>query len=95
MELLVAEIVTNALIHGRSAVDIRMRTYGDRLRVEVRDNEPHPPIPAAILDTAETSDDEAESGRGLLIVDAIASDWGSSPMGRGKTTWFEMLIPAA
>ncbi|WP_331772974.1 SpoIIE family protein phosphatase (plasmid) [Embleya sp. NBC_00888] len=95
LELLVSEIVTNVLIHGQSAVDVRMRTYGDRLRVEVRDNEPHPPIPAAILDTAETGDDQAESGRGLLIVDAIASSWGSSPTGRGKTTWFEMLIPPA
>ncbi|MFF3243786.1 SpoIIE family protein phosphatase [Streptomyces sp. NPDC002870] len=95
LELLVSEIVTNALIHGQSAVDVRIRKYEDRLRVEVRDNEPHPPIPAAILDIEETRNDEAESGRGLLIVDAIASDWGSSPTGRGKTTWFEMLIPAA
>lgn len=95
LELLVSEIVTNALIHGQSAVDVRIRKYEDRLRVEVRDYEPHPPIPAAILDIEETRNDEAESGRGLLIVDAIASDWGSSPTGRGKTTWFEMLIPAA
>jgi hypothetical protein len=36
---------------------------------------------------------EAESGRGLLIVEALATAWGSSPAGRGKTTWIEMALP--
>jgi hypothetical protein len=36
---------------------------------------------------------QAESGRGLLIVDALATAWGSSPAGRGKTTWIEMTLP--
>ncbi|MFI1389126.1 ATP-binding SpoIIE family protein phosphatase [Streptomyces griseoaurantiacus] len=94
LELLVSEVVTNALIHGQSAADIRIRKYDDRVRVEVCDNEPHPPIPAVILNLEETAADQAESGRGLVIVDALASDWGSSPTGRGKTTWFEMMLPA-
>ncbi|MFI1164505.1 SpoIIE family protein phosphatase [Streptomyces sp. NPDC020801] len=95
LELLVSEVVTNGLIHAQSEVDVRIRQYDDRLRVEVRDNDPYPPIPAAVLDIEETGNDAAESGRGLLIVDAIASDWGSSPTGRGKTTWFEITVPAA
>ncbi|MBL1101819.1 SpoIIE family protein phosphatase [Streptomyces coffeae] len=90
LELLATEVVTNALIHAHSDVDLRLREYPDRLRVEVRDSDPHPPVPTEILTAGETDNQEAESGRGLLIVDALAADWGSSPAGRGKTTWFEL-----
>lgn len=93
LELVTTEVVTNALIHADSEVELRLREYPDRIRVEVRDSDPHPPVPTAIVADEETNQ-EAESGRGLLIVDALAGDWGSSPAGRGKTTWFEIAIPA-
>jgi hypothetical protein len=35
---------------------------------------------------------ESEHGRGLVIVDALASEWGNSPSGRGKTIWVEQAI---
>lgn len=38
-------------------------------------------------------EDEAEGGRGLLIVSALADTWGNSPGGRGKTVWFELPTP--
>ncbi|WP_392673187.1 SpoIIE family protein phosphatase [Streptomyces sp. LN785] len=94
MELLTSEVVTNALIHADSEVELRLREYPDRIRVEVRDSDPHPPVPTAIVADEEINQ-EAESGRGLLIVDALAGDWGSSPAGRGKTTWFDVTIPTA
>jgi anti-sigma regulatory factor (Ser/Thr protein kinase) len=94
LELLASEVVTNALIHAHSEVDVRLREYCDRIRVEVRDSDPHPPVPTAVLAMDETNQ-ESESGRGLLIVEAVASRWGSSPAGRGKTTWFEIDMPAA
>ncbi|MFB7495824.1 SpoIIE family protein phosphatase [Streptomyces sp. NPDC056161] len=93
MELLVSEVATNALVHARSDVDVRLREYVDRLRVEVRDSDPHPPVVVAVLE-GDRGDDEAESGRGMLIVDALASSWGTSPAGRGKTTWFELTTAA-
>lgn len=93
LELLASEVVTNALIHAHSGVDVQVRSYPDRLRVEVRDSDPHPPVPTAILTSDVASNQEAESGRGLLIVDALAADWGSSPAGRGKTTWFDIALP--
>ncbi|WP_329160178.1 serine/threonine-protein phosphatase [Streptomyces sp. NBC_01717] len=93
LELLTSEVVTNALIHADSEVELRLREYPDRIRVEVRDSDPHPPVPTAIV-ADEENNQEAESGRGLLIVDALAGDWGSSPAGRGKTTWFDIAIPA-
>ncbi|MGW9031076.1 SpoIIE family protein phosphatase [Streptomyces sp. NPDC055722] len=93
IEVLVSEVVTNSLIHAHTEVDIRLSDYPDRVRVEVRDHDPHPPIPAVVLDPNGVGDDEAESGRGLLIADALASAWGSAPAGRGKTTWFELPLP--
>lgn len=90
LELLVSEVVTNSLVHAGSEVDLRLRNYPDRLRVEVRDSSPRPPVMAAIVGAEEAVNDEAESGRGMLIVDALAAAWGTSPAGRGKITWFEL-----
>ncbi|MDI5971567.1 serine/threonine-protein phosphatase [Streptomyces sp. SL13] len=87
-ELLASEVVTNALVHGDSDVDIHVRRYPERVRIEVRDSDPHLALPAAAL-----AEDEAEGGRGLIIVSAMASAWGNSPSGRGKTVWFELPTP--
>ncbi|MGY6026987.1 ATP-binding SpoIIE family protein phosphatase [Streptomyces spinosirectus] len=92
LQLMLSEVVTNALIHAQSDVDIRMRRHADGVRVEVQDSSPQPPIPTVIL-ANDAMNAEAESGRGLLIVDALATAWGSSPAGRGKTTWIEMTLP--
>lgn len=89
VELLATELVTNALLHADSDVDVRLREYPDRIRVEVRDCDPRPPLPAPITVT-EQGDIDAEHGRGLVIVEAMASAWGNSPSGRGKSVWFEM-----
>ncbi|MFE5374900.1 SpoIIE family protein phosphatase [Streptomyces mirabilis] len=85
-EVLASEVVTNALLHGDSDVDVCLRSYPDRLRVEVRDCDSHP----AMLVDLGPDEDKAEGGRGMLIVSALASSWGNSPSGRGKTVWFEM-----
>jgi anti-sigma regulatory factor (Ser/Thr protein kinase) len=90
MELLGSEVVTNALVHGDSDVDIHVRRYPDRIRVEVRDTDPSPAVPVFLS----ASEEEAEGGRGLVIVSALASAWGNSPSGRGKTVWFEIAVPA-
>ncbi|GHJ38468.1 SpoIIE family protein phosphatase [Streptomyces sp. TS71-3] len=92
LELLITEVVTNALVHADTEVDVRLREYPDHVRVEVRDSDPRSPILLANLGPGEAGDAEAESGRGMLIVDALASAWGSSPAGRGKTTWFELGV---
>ncbi|MDQ0956010.1 hypothetical protein QFZ24_010019 [Streptomyces phaeochromogenes] len=77
-ELLATELVTNALKHGRGDVGVRIYPRADRLRIEVRDGSHECPVPrTATLDN--------EDGRGLLLVIAIAEDWGVSP--DGTTTW--------
>lgn len=92
LELAVTELVTNALVHADSEVEVRLREYADRLRVDVRDSDPRPPLPTPVLASGE-ADTESEHGRGLLIVDALASSWGNSPSGRGKSVWFELTRP--
>jgi len=89
MQMMASEVVTNALIHARSKVDLRLRRYGNRIRVEVQDSDPNPPVPTSLLED-DAGNEEAEGGRGLIIVEALASAWGSSPAGRGKITWFEL-----
>ncbi|WP_317447138.1 SpoIIE family protein phosphatase [Streptomyces collinus] len=88
-QLVTSEIVTNALIHADSDVDLRLREYPDHLRLEVRDTDPTPPVPASITLTDDTNE-HAEHGRGLIIVDSLSSEWGNSPSGRGKTVWVDM-----
>jgi anti-sigma regulatory factor (Ser/Thr protein kinase) len=85
-ELLTSELVTNALVHtGEEAWFFA--AFSDhpvrRLRVEVRDDAPHHPLPR-------TPDDYAVSGRGLLLVRSLAQAWGVRPHGPGKAIWFEL-----
>lgn len=84
-ELMVSELVTNAVRHGRThEVGLRLvRTAA--LLCEVSDDEP---APAALLSAS--GDDE--SGRGLLVVSALAREWGTSATAHGKTVWFEQAL---
>lgn len=94
MQLVLSEAVTNALVHAQSDVDIRLRRHGRGVRVEIQDRSSRPPVPRVIL-SDDSVNAEAESGRGLLIVDALCSEWGSTPAGWGKSIWIEMELPRA
>ncbi|AWL40076.1 MULTISPECIES: ATP-binding protein [Streptomyces] len=89
----VAELANNAATHGRvSGRDFQLNvTVRDdkRLRIEVTDTR------SEQLPTPEAPADDAETGRGLLIVDALADRWGvdHGPVPR-KTVWAEIdLLP--
>ncbi|WP_407912654.1 ATP-binding protein [Kitasatospora sp. NE20-6] len=83
-ELLASELVTNALVHtGHGAVFDAVLTPDQRLRIEVRDA-------AARVPGRRTPGEYATSGRGLLLVEALADDWGVQLRGDGKVTWFEL-----
>ncbi|WP_392667194.1 SpoIIE family protein phosphatase [Streptomyces sp. LN785] len=84
LELVVSEIVTNALVHAGSDVDVRLRAFEDHVRLEVRDSDSNPPVPSP-LSLTEEENAEAEHGRGMPIVEALAAEWNSSPNGQGKT----------
>ncbi|WP_460605099.1 ATP-binding protein [Jatrophihabitans fulvus] len=86
-ELLVSELVTNAVRHGLPAITVRLRLDPPRLGVQVSDRGPSLP-PTRPLDPGEN----APGGRGLLIVDRVSSQWGVLPHESepGKTVWFEL-----
>ncbi|MFF7989676.1 ATP-binding protein [Kitasatospora xanthocidica] len=85
-ELLSSELVTNALLHtGKGAVFDAVLGSDHRLRIEVQDGTSRLP--------GRRRDPEAEyatSGRGLLLVEALADSWGVQLRGDGKVTWFEL-----
>ena len=83
-QLLVSELVTNALRHTQSNViliDVQIR---DRIRVNVTDESPRMP-------RRQSPGPKDAKGRGLIIVDELAEEWGIEPMpGNGKRIWFEL-----
>ena len=81
--LLVSELVTNAVLHARSASELVVRSVDTGIRVEVRDQSVAAPTPRAYSL-------EAGTGRGLLLVESLAARWGSEPDGFGKSVWFEL-----
>lgn len=83
VELLVSEVATNAMIHGAGEVRVRVAVTGEVVRVEVDDEDPRAPIVRPASPTA-------EGGRGLALVTALSSAWGSLPREGGKTVWFEV-----
>ncbi|MGV9349425.1 SpoIIE family protein phosphatase [Streptomyces spiralis] len=91
-ELGTSEIVTNALLHADSVVDLRLRQFPDRIRIEVRDTAVAPPVPSSLAIADDEEAEQAEGGRGLMIVEHLAQRWGSSPSGRGKNVWFELSL---
>jgi DNA-binding NarL/FixJ family response regulator len=84
VKLLVSELVTNAVVHAGSDVEVAVRLLADSVRIEVVDRSP-----ASSL-AAKSPTDDAESGRGLLLVETMASAWGVEPIERGKSVWFEV-----
>ena len=82
-ELLVSELVTNAVLHARSATRLTIERDGATLRFSVYDESPTRP---RLRDYGP----EAVTGRGLLLVDRIARRWGVDPEAPGKRVWFEV-----
>ncbi|WP_070199168.1 ATP-binding SpoIIE family protein phosphatase [Streptomyces oceani] len=84
-ELLVSELVTNALRHGEG--DIRLRLLLDRTLVcEVWDS-------GLVQPRRRRAGATDEGGRGLQLVGLLSSGWGSRRTPYGKTVWFELPLP--
>ncbi|MGW6707953.1 ATP-binding protein [Streptomyces sp. NPDC054956] len=89
-ELLLSELVTNAVRHARAPhgrdIGVRLARYGGVLRVEVTDAGP------AVTLAPHAAAEWDEWGRGLAIVAALAARWGQCPRrnGIGKAVWAEV-----
>ncbi|MET8704187.1 ATP-binding protein [Kitasatospora sp. NPDC004723] len=87
-----SELLANAARHAgpaRLTALLRLAAAGDRVRFEVEDQGAALPRIVAGL-----GDDQAVTGRGLLMVEALAEEWGSTPTGTGKVVWAELALPA-
>jgi PAS domain S-box-containing protein len=82
-QLLVSEVVTNALVHSGTQIDVRMALADDGVLVEVGDGSQHLPIRRNYAPTAST-------GRGLALLEQTATSWGVVPGIHGKTVWFQL-----
>lgn len=84
--LMTSELVTNAVIHAGTPVEVRLLLDVSRLRIEVQDLHP-----LRTLDPTLTRPvDESEHGRGLLITRAVASSWGVVYTDTAKQVWVEI-----
>jgi anti-sigma regulatory factor (Ser/Thr protein kinase) len=86
-ELLVSELVTNAVLYGRAAITLRVNVDPPGVGIAVHDRGDD-----AIDVAADRPDPNSPGGRGLLIVRAIATAWGVTPSDPppGKTVWFRL-----
>jgi len=85
-QIVVSELVTNAVTHAKSAPELRLSLNGSTVRVEVRDDgtgTPEPQPPSAT----------GEHGRGMHLVAALAAAWGMDlPHDDGKVVWAELAL---
>jgi anti-sigma regulatory factor (Ser/Thr protein kinase) len=84
-ELLVSELVTNAVRYGKGeSIRVAVDQGDRRLVVSVSDSNPALP--------QRRDDEDAYGGRGIVLVDALASGWGAEESGDGKTVWFALDV---
>lgn len=85
--LVVSELVTNCVRARAHEFGLALDAHRTSVRVEATDDAPGMPTPrTARLDEGE--------GRGLLIIEKLAADWGVEPVPSGKTVWAELPLPA-
>ncbi|MFI6687741.1 SpoIIE family protein phosphatase [Streptomyces sp. NPDC050485] len=82
VELLVSEVVTNAVRYAERPVTLRLLKT-DVLRCEVGDDSPQLPRQRRARETD-------EGGRGLFLVNRLARRWGATRLSGGKVVWFEL-----
>ena len=85
--MVVTELVSNAIRHTGAPIALHLYHSGERLVVEVLDEDDRPPrrMQPSIQD---------ENHRGVYIVDMLTRRWGSRPTARGKVVWAELVLPS-
>ena len=81
--LLVSEVVTNAVLHAGTAITVAVRVEPTSVRIEVRDG-------SVALPSRRRYDEDAATGRGLELVELLATSWGTEQERNGKVVWFEV-----
>lgn len=90
-ELLVSELVTNALLHAGTQTALTVAVAEGTLEVGVTDLASRSPLPRDLAE-APSEDWRAEGGRGLGLVDKVADEWGVVVLPVGKQVWFRLGV---
>jgi serine phosphatase RsbU (regulator of sigma subunit)/anti-sigma regulatory factor (Ser/Thr protein kinase) len=88
--LLASELVTNAVVHAASELDVLWEADGSCVTVAVRDADTGP-----LTRRPGSGAELVEGGRGLLIVDQLSQAWGTEHDGGRKTVWFRLAAARA
>jgi len=83
-ELALSELVTNAVLHGRAPIGLRLVRTDHCVRVEVSDG-------SVVSPSFSMLDPTAVTGRGLMLISAASDRWGVEPGAGGKAVWFELF----
>jgi anti-sigma regulatory factor (Ser/Thr protein kinase) len=86
-QLLVSELVTNAVVHAGTTSVVTVTLLDDRLTVRVRDRG-RGSGPVLLPD----DDPTKVFGRGLVLVDALSDRWGTERDDQGSTSWFALVV---
>ncbi|KQM02643.1 anti-sigma regulatory factor (Ser/Thr protein kinase) [Frankia sp. CpI1-P] len=85
-ELLVSELVTNAVKYGQPPLWLLIEMRPGLIHASVSDT-------STVLPQRRTAAPDAEGGRGLLVLDALAGSWGTVMAESGKYLWFDLPVP--
>ncbi|WP_256789972.1 ATP-binding protein [Frankia sp. AvcI1] len=85
-ELLVSELVTNAVKYGEPPLWLLIEMRPGLIHASVSDT-------STVLPQRRTAAPDAEGGRGLLVLDALAGSWGTVMAESGKYLWFDLPVP--
>jgi anti-sigma regulatory factor (Ser/Thr protein kinase) len=83
--LLTSELVTNALVHGCGSIEMTIDLTPGQLRVDVQDESSQQP-------KMQASNVDSTRGRGLLLLERLASSWGVRKSNGGKGVWFTLRL---
>src|SRR5207302_1496481 len=84
--LLTSELVTNAILHAHSEIELNVAMTPDVIRIDVADH-------SASMPSRREAHEEDTSGCGLGLVEALATAWGVDERPGGKSVWFELPRP--
>ncbi|WP_344610201.1 ATP-binding protein [Dactylosporangium salmoneum] len=87
VELLVSELAANAVLHAGGLGHVELHCTGSELRIVVHDEAQALPVPSPSVAP------DIDHGRGMLLVELLATRWGVRPHpGRGKDVWLDLPL---
>jgi anti-sigma regulatory factor (Ser/Thr protein kinase) len=84
-ELLMSELVTNSLLHARTPMRVEVSLSNSLVRIAVHDE-------CTVLGSRRPFAEDATTGRGYVLLDSLAHEWGTERTVWGKVTWCTLAV---